>query len=79
MSKETKQRQLVRAFALMTTISAYFTGPLLVGIFAGQWLEARYDGSGLYLVGGMLLGLATGIFGIYRVIRQFYGDGDDTE
>ncbi|AOM81575.1 AtpZ/AtpI family protein [Salisediminibacterium beveridgei] len=79
MSKETKQRQLVRAFALMTTISAYFTGPVLLGVFGGLWLESRYDGSGLYLVGGMLLGLVTGIFGIFRVIRQFYRDGDDTE
>lgn len=79
MPKETKKRQFVRAFALMTTISAYFTGPVLLGVFVGQWLETRYDGSGLFLVGGMLLGLITGVIGIYRAIRQFYGDGDDTK
>ncbi|ADI00642.1 AtpZ/AtpI family protein [Salisediminibacterium selenitireducens] len=79
MAQEPRHRQLVRSFALMSTISAYFIGPVLLGVFVGRWLDERYDGSGLFIAGGMLVGLTTGVIGIFRVIRQFYGDEDDAQ
>lgn len=62
----------------MSTISAYFIGSIVIGIFAGIWLENRYEADGLFLVAGLLIGLATAVFGIYRVIRQYMEDGDDS-
>ncbi|GEL08977.1 AtpZ/AtpI family protein [Salisediminibacterium halotolerans] len=78
MSEPSKYRSLMKAFALMSTISAYFIGSVVIGVIVGNWLENRYETGGLFLVGGMLLGLATAVFGIYRAIRQYMEDGDDS-
>ena len=78
MSKPSKYRSLMRAFALMSAISAYFIGAIVIGVFGGNWLENRYGGDGWFLVGGMLVGLGTAVFAIFRVIRQYMEDGDDS-
>jgi len=74
MSEPSNNRQLMKAFALMTTISSYFVGAVLLGVFGGRWLDNQLDGNGLYLVVGMLVGLTTAIYGIVKAIQQFMGD-----
>ncbi|WP_416147765.1 AtpZ/AtpI family protein [Salipaludibacillus sp. HK11] len=74
MSEPSKNRHLMKAFALMTTISSYFVGSILLGIFGGRWLDNQLNGDGLYLVIGMLVGLTTATYGIVKAIQQFMGD-----
>ncbi|WP_280770513.1 AtpZ/AtpI family protein [Salipaludibacillus daqingensis] len=74
MSEPSKNRQLMKAFALMTTISSYLVGSIILGVFGGRWIDDRFDGGGLYLVLGMLVGLATAIYGIFKAVQQFMGD-----
>ncbi|SDZ45651.1 Putative F0F1-ATPase subunit Ca2+/Mg2+ transporter [Evansella caseinilytica] len=75
MEDPSKFRQTVKAFALMTTISSYFTGAILIGIFGGRWLDNHFGFQGLFLIIGFLLGLGTAVMGIYYAIRQFLGGG----
>lgn len=63
-----------QAMALSTTVVSYLVGPLLIGLFGGRWLDRYFSTSPLFLIIGMLLGLATGIFGLLRVLKTFLGD-----
>ncbi|MDQ0257191.1 F0F1-type ATP synthase assembly protein I [Evansella vedderi] len=72
-----KFRQVVRLLALMSTISSYFVGSVLVGIFGGRWLDKQFDTGTTFLIIGLLLGIGTAVTGIYYAIRRFLG-GDQT-
>ncbi len=65
-------RHPFRAMALMTAISSQLVGSILIGIFAGRWLDGFIHTEPLFLVIGLLLGLAAGIFAMLRTIRQYY-------
>lgn len=68
-------RRPFRAMALMTAISSQLVGSLLIGIFLGRWLDGFGDTTPLFLVIGLFLGLAAGIFAMLRTIRHYY-EGD---
>ncbi|UCZ53025.1 AtpZ/AtpI family protein [Bacillus shivajii] len=72
-----KIRQTMKFFALMTTISSYFVGCTLVGIFGGRWMDNYFDTGSLFLVTGLLLGLSAAVTGIYFTIRRFLGGDSD--
>ncbi|MCE7792468.1 AtpZ/AtpI family protein [Salipaludibacillus sp. CUR1] len=74
MSEPSKYRQLMKAFALMTTITSYLVGAILIGVFGGRWLDNQLDGGGLYIVIGLLVGITTAVYGIYQAVHQFMGD-----
>ena len=74
MSEPSNNRQLMKAFALMTTISSYLVGAILIGVFGGRWVDDQFNGGGIFLVLGMLVGLATAIYGIFKAVQQFMGE-----
>ncbi|WLR50720.1 AtpZ/AtpI family protein [Bacillus tianshenii] len=68
------KRRPLQAIALMSTILSQLAGSVLIGIFGGRWLDRLAETSPLFLIIGLLLGLATGTYGTYRTIRYFYGE-----
>lgn len=68
----------MKAFGLMSTITSYVVGAVLIGVFGGRWLDERLDGDGIYLVIAMLTGMTAAFYGIYKAVRQFMGDGEDS-
>lgn len=68
-------RHPLRAMTLMTAISSQLVGSVLIGIFAGKWLDQYVNTEPLFLIIGLLLGLATGIFAMLRTVRQYF-EGD---
>lgn len=66
------KRRPFRAMALMSTILSYLVGPTLLGLFAGRWLDNKVNTEPLFLVIGLLIGLATGIYGMLYAVRQFF-------
>ena len=64
-------RHPLKAMALMTAISSQLVGSVLIGIFAGRWLDRFVDTEPLFLIIGLLLGLAAGIFAMLRTVRQY--------
>lgn len=77
MLEPSKFRQYVKSFALMSTISSYFVGSVLVGIFGGRWLDQQFGTEVVFLVTGLLLGIGTAVTGIYFTIRRFLLGGDE--
>lgn len=69
-----KFRKIARAIALYSSISSYFVGSILIGIFSGRWLDNYFETNSLFLIIGFLFGLGAAIMGIYYAIKQFLGD-----
>jgi F0F1-type ATP synthase assembly protein I len=66
------KRRPFQAMALMSAILSYLVGPTLVGLFAGRWLDGKIGSEPLFLILGLLLGLATGVFGVLYAVRKFF-------
>lgn len=67
-----KNRHPLQAMALMSAILSQLVGSILVGIFAGRWADRLWQTEPLFLIIGLLLGLATGTYAMIRLIRQFF-------
>jgi ATP synthase protein I len=76
MRKRTPQTQLVRAMALMSSIISYLVGPILVGVFGGRWLDSYFQTSPTFMLIGVFIGMATGVYGLFRLLGEFLGEDD---
>lgn len=74
--KPPQKKQVVKAMALASSIISYLVGPILVGVFAGRWLDSYFQTEPLFLIVGLLLGIAAGGYGLFRLVRQFLGEED---
>jgi ATP synthase protein I len=67
-----KNRHPFQAMALMSGILSSLVGSILVGIFSGRALDQWLGTKPLFLIIGLLLGLAAGILAMLRLINQFF-------
>lgn len=65
-------RNPLQAWALMSTIVSELVGCILIGIFGGRWLDNQWNTEPIFLIVGLLLGLATGTYSVSVSIRHFY-------
>lgn len=67
-----KNRHPLQSMALMSGILSQLVGSVLVGIFLGRWLDGKVGTEPLFLIIGLLLGLAGGIFGMLKLVNQYF-------
>lgn len=67
-----KNRHPFQGMALMSAIISQLVGSILIGIFSGRWLDRLLGTQPLFLIIGLLLGLATGIYAMLRLIQHFF-------
>lgn len=72
-----KNRRPFQAMALMSGILSSLVGCILVGIFSGRALDQWIGTEPLFLIIGLMLGLAAGIFAMLRLVNQFFSSGDN--
>lgn len=60
------------AMALMSAIVSQLVGSILIGIFSGRWLDRQWGTEPIFLIVGLLIGLAAGTFSMLTSIRHFY-------
>ncbi|MBM7662457.1 F0F1-type ATP synthase assembly protein I [Bacillus mesophilus] len=65
-------RHPMHAMALYGAILSQLVGSILIGIFLGRWLDQTIGSFPLFLIIGLLLGLATGIYSMLRLVRHFF-------
>jgi F0F1-type ATP synthase assembly protein I len=58
-------------------IGWYFATCVVLGIVGGRWLDGRFDTAPLFVLIGMLLGMAAALYGGYRMLtRRLLGPPD---
>lgn len=67
-----ENRHPFRAYALMSAILSQLVGSVLIGIFGGRWLDKRIETEPLFLIIGLLIGLAAGTYSTIRLIQHFF-------
>lgn len=66
--------------------ATWFTGmgwtiavAIVLGVLAGNWLDGRTGTHPLFLLLGLVLGLALGLFAAGRMLLRFLANGQNTE
>lgn len=72
-----KGREQARAVALAGQLGIAAGMPVVVTGLAGYFLEQRYPAGGLWVIGGVLLGVAAGIAAAYKILAPFLYDSHD--
>lgn len=67
-----KDRNPFKAMALMSAILSQLVGSVLIGIFAGRWLDRMVGTEPLFLIIGLLIGLSAGIYAMMSLVQQFF-------
>jgi len=65
-------RHPLKAMALMSAILSQLVGSILIGIFSGRWLDKEWDTEPIFLIIGLFVGLAAGVYTMLVSIRHFY-------
>jgi ATP synthase protein I len=59
-----------RAFALLGQVGLYIAGGALLGVAAGTFVDDKLHSAPIATLIGLLLGLAVGIYGVYRLVSS---------
>jgi F0F1-type ATP synthase assembly protein I len=65
-------RNPFQAMALMSAIVSQLVGSILIGIFAGRWVDQHWGTSPIFLIIGLFIGLASGTYAMVLSIRKFF-------
>ena len=60
----------LRALALVGQVGLTVAIPTVAGVFTGRYLDRRFGGTGLVLVGMLLLGVAVGLYCACRILLR---------
>jgi ATP synthase protein I len=63
-------RKVVSSMGIVTGLGFSAVGSLLVGILGGILLDRMLHTSPLFLIVGILLGIAAAALGVYRLVMQ---------
>ena len=61
----------------MAGIGWYVAVCIVLGVFAGLWLDSKFETSPIFLLGGTLLGVVTAFYGMYKLMAPFLNDSSD--
>ncbi|OLS41207.1 AtpZ/AtpI family protein [Bacillus sp. MRMR6] len=67
-----ENRNPFQAYALMSAILASLVGSILIGIFTGRWLDKVWGTEPIFLIIGLFIGLAAGVYSMLVTIRKFF-------
>jgi ATP synthase protein I len=65
-------RNPFKAMALMSAILSQLVGSTLIGIFSGRWIDRHLGTEPIFLITGLLIGLAAGTYSMSVSIRHFF-------
>jgi len=72
MNGKKKPFQVMKAFAIGSTLGIQFAASVLLGFWGGRFLDHRLGSEPWLMVAGVLLGVAAGTIGIYRVVSRLF-------
>lgn len=59
------------ALALVSQLGFVVVAPVVVGAMAGVYFDERWESGGWGVMGGVLIGVASGVAGAYRIVKPY--------
>ena len=69
-----KRQNVYKGMAIGSAILSQLVGAPLVGIFIGRHLDNHYATNPFFMITGLLLGLAAGLYGTFHYVKELTGD-----
>ena len=63
----------------LTGIGFFIIACILLGTFGGLWLDGKINTGPVFMIVGLLLGLAAAFLGVYRMIKPLINDKQNKE
>ena len=57
----------------------FIGGSILLGVFAGLWLDSKLNTSPVLAIVGLVLGIVVAFYGVYRMLLPLIGKKQDKE
>ncbi|MDQ0232125.1 AtpZ/AtpI family protein [Metabacillus malikii] len=67
-----KQRFPIKGLAIKSAILSQLVGCILIGTFGGMWIDSYFKTKPVFLIVGLLLGLATGVYAIIKLVYHYF-------
>ncbi len=67
-----RKRHPLHAMGLMSAILSQLVGSILIGIFCGKWIDGYLKTEPLFLILGLLLGLAAGVYAMLKLVHHYF-------
>ncbi|MFB4213553.1 AtpZ/AtpI family protein [Shouchella sp. 1P09AA] len=76
MSLAKPNKNPMRAFVLVSTITSCILGGTIGGLFLGLWLDRWLGTEPIFFLICLFFGMFSGMYGIYKAVQPFLGDDD---
>jgi len=63
----------------LTGVGFFIGGSIVLGVFAGLWLDSRLNTSPILVIVGLFLGIVIAFYGVYRMLLPLIGKKQDKE
>ena len=61
----------------LTGVGFYVGGSIVLGVWAGLWLDREFNTAPILVIIGLLLGLVVAFYGVWRMLLPFIGKKQD--
>jgi F0F1-type ATP synthase assembly protein I len=55
----------------LSGLGFYIAGAIILGVVGGRWLDTKLNTSPLWLIIGLILGIAVAVTGTYNMLKPF--------
>ena len=62
-----------------TGVGFFIGGSIVLGVFAGLWLDSKFNTEPILVIVGLILGLAIAFLGVFRMLLPLIGSRQDKE
>ena len=63
----------------LTGVGFFIGGSIVLGVFAGLWLDSRLNTSPILVIVGLFLGIAIAFYGVYQMLLPLISKKQDKE
>ena len=60
-------------------VGFFIGGSILLGVVAGLWLDNKMNSKPIWVIVGLVLGIAIAVYGVYQMLLPLMGDKQDKE
>jgi F0F1-type ATP synthase assembly protein I len=73
--KTEKKINIMRIYALASTLGFQVAAPIVIGILGGQYLDRKLGTEPWLMIVCLFLGLAASITGLLKLVQNIFGEG----